>query len=129
MPVEQQGVLCPEKQRAAVDLMVSPVYVAGDPCTVSSQMELEEALRLYELNKDSELVVHGEDPPPPLGHRTSTGGVTLLYIATLHCYILLLHCCIRAGLYSVLTMHLCTLHGHHAFSVLVPCNTEAAMES
>ncbi|XP_048866545.1 protein kinase C iota type-like [Brienomyrus brachyistius] len=30
----------------------------GDPCTVSSQMELEEALRLYELNKDSELTVH-----------------------------------------------------------------------
>lgn len=30
----------------------------GDPCTVSSQMELDEALRLYELNKDSELTVH-----------------------------------------------------------------------
>uniref|UniRef100_A0A669EX76 protein kinase C n=1 Tax=Oreochromis niloticus TaxID=8128 RepID=A0A669EX76_ORENI len=32
----------------------------GDPCTVSSQLELEEALRLYELNKDSELIIHGE---------------------------------------------------------------------
>lgn len=32
---------------------------AGDPCTVSSQLELEEALRLYELNKDSELIIHG----------------------------------------------------------------------
>ncbi|XP_051767689.1 protein kinase C iota type [Ctenopharyngodon idella] len=30
----------------------------GDPCTVSSQLELEEALRLYELNKDSELIIH-----------------------------------------------------------------------
>ncbi|XP_008432791.1 protein kinase C iota type [Poecilia reticulata] len=30
----------------------------GDPCTVSSQLELEEALRLYELNKDSELTIH-----------------------------------------------------------------------
>uniref|UniRef100_A0AAX7SED8 protein kinase C n=1 Tax=Astatotilapia calliptera TaxID=8154 RepID=A0AAX7SED8_ASTCA len=29
-----------------------------DPCTVSSQLELEEALRLYELNKDSELIIH-----------------------------------------------------------------------
>ncbi|MEQ2176712.1 hypothetical protein GOODEAATRI_030790, partial [Goodea atripinnis] len=32
----------------------------GDPCTVSSQLELEEALRLYELNKDSELTIHSE---------------------------------------------------------------------
>uniref|UniRef100_A0A4W3I4U7 protein kinase C n=1 Tax=Callorhinchus milii TaxID=7868 RepID=A0A4W3I4U7_CALMI len=30
----------------------------GDPCTVSSQLELEEAFRLYELNKDSELIIH-----------------------------------------------------------------------
>ena len=31
----------------------------GDPCTVSSQMELDEAIRLYEINKDSELNIHG----------------------------------------------------------------------
>ena len=30
----------------------------GDPCTLSSQMELDEALRLYYVNKESELVVH-----------------------------------------------------------------------
>lgn len=30
----------------------------GDPCTVSSQCELDEALRLYYVNKESELVVH-----------------------------------------------------------------------
>ncbi|CAF0740125.1 unnamed protein product [Brachionus calyciflorus] len=30
----------------------------GDPCTVSSQIELDEALRLYYLNKENELVVH-----------------------------------------------------------------------
>ncbi|RNA37287.1 kinase C iota type [Brachionus plicatilis] len=30
----------------------------GDPCTVSSQSELDEALRLYYVNKESELVVH-----------------------------------------------------------------------
>lgn len=30
----------------------------GDPCTVSSQTELDEALRLYYLNKENELVVH-----------------------------------------------------------------------
>lgn len=30
----------------------------GDPCTLSSQLELDEAIRLYYLNKESELVVH-----------------------------------------------------------------------
>lgn len=30
----------------------------GDPCTVSSQCELDEALRLYYVNKESELVMH-----------------------------------------------------------------------
>lgn len=30
----------------------------GDPCTVSSQTELDEALRLYFVNKESELVMH-----------------------------------------------------------------------
>lgn len=39
---------------------MNPVVLVGDPCTVSSQLELEEALRLYELNKDSELIIHGE---------------------------------------------------------------------
>ena len=46
---------------------MSPLLL-GDPCTVSSQLELEEALRLYELNKDSELIIHGE---PPHTGRTS----------------------------------------------------------
>lgn len=32
----------------------------GDPCTLSSQIELAEAIRLYEINKDSELVIHGK---------------------------------------------------------------------
>lgn len=32
----------------------------GDPCTISSQMELDEAIRLYELNRDSELTIHGK---------------------------------------------------------------------
>ena len=30
----------------------------GDPCTLSSQLELDESLRLYYLNKESELVLH-----------------------------------------------------------------------
>lgn len=32
----------------------------SDPCTLTSQMELCEAIRLYEINKDSELVIHGK---------------------------------------------------------------------
>ena len=30
----------------------------GDPCTISSQEEFDEAVRLYYVNKESELVVH-----------------------------------------------------------------------
>lgn len=32
----------------------------NDPCTISSQIELNEAVRLYEVNRDSELVMHGK---------------------------------------------------------------------
>ena len=32
---------------------------SGDPCVISSQAELEEAIRLYEVNKDSEITIHG----------------------------------------------------------------------
>lgn len=32
----------------------------GDPCILSTQIELDEAIRLYELNKDSELTIHGK---------------------------------------------------------------------
>ena len=39
----------------------------GDPCTLSSQMELDEAIRLYYLNKETELSVHlfGNEPEKP----------------------------------------------------------------
>lgn len=32
----------------------------GDPCTISTQIELDEAIRLYNVNRDSELTIHGE---------------------------------------------------------------------
>ncbi|PSN39919.1 Protein kinase C iota type [Blattella germanica] len=32
----------------------------GDPCTISTQLELDEAIRLYETNRDSELTIHGK---------------------------------------------------------------------
>lgn len=31
----------------------------GDPCRIASQQELDEALRLYELEKDTEITIHG----------------------------------------------------------------------
>lgn len=37
----------------------------GDPCIISTQVELDEALRLYELNKDSELTIHVFPNVPP----------------------------------------------------------------
>ncbi|CAH0564822.1 unnamed protein product [Brassicogethes aeneus] len=37
----------------------------GDPCTISSQMELDEAIRLYEINRDSELTIHVFPNVPP----------------------------------------------------------------
>ncbi|KAJ3645838.1 hypothetical protein Zmor_023465 [Zophobas morio] len=40
----------------------------GDPCIISTQMELDEALRLYELNRDNEITIHGK------------------FVATLFCY-------------------------------------------
>lgn len=45
---------------ACVSNDIVSLGLSGDPCTVSSQLELEEALRLYELNKDSELTIHSE---------------------------------------------------------------------
>lgn len=32
----------------------------NDPCIISTQLELDEAIRLYEVNRDSELVIHGK---------------------------------------------------------------------
>ncbi|XP_037075048.1 atypical protein kinase C-like isoform X2 [Pollicipes pollicipes] len=37
----------------------------GDPCTLSTQEELEEAIRLYEVNKDSEITIHVFPGIPP----------------------------------------------------------------
>ena len=34
----------------------------GDPCRIVSQQELDEALRLYELEKDTEITIHGKYP-------------------------------------------------------------------
>jgi hypothetical protein len=79
----------PFKLRSPLTTIVTPVYIflvlncfigehkityslhsfnliSGDPCTISTQLELNEAIRLYELNKDSELTIHGEYNPEPI---------------------------------------------------------------
>lgn len=45
----------------------------GDPCTLSSQMEMEEAIRLYELNKESEIVIHVFPNVPPAPGQPCAG--------------------------------------------------------
>ncbi|XP_077265107.1 protein kinase C iota type isoform X3 [Temnothorax americanus] len=37
----------------------------GDPCRIASQQELDEALRLYELEKDTEIIIHVFPNVPP----------------------------------------------------------------
>jgi atypical protein kinase C iota type len=44
-------------------LFVNQFFLVGDPCTISSQVELDEAIRLYEVNKDSEITIHGMYSP------------------------------------------------------------------
>lgn len=45
----------------------------NDPCTISSQLELAEAIRLYEYNRDSEILIHGK-------WRTSVRGWSVSYL-------------------------------------------------
>lgn len=36
------------------------VSVLGDPCIISTQNELETAIRLFEINKEPEITIHGK---------------------------------------------------------------------
>ncbi|XP_038110538.1 atypical protein kinase C isoform X3 [Culex quinquefasciatus] len=40
------------------DFTMKWVDEENDPCTIQSDLELDEAIRLYEVNRDSELVIH-----------------------------------------------------------------------
>ena len=41
-------------------LLKTPCVFPGDPCSLTSQIELDEALRLFEVNKESEITIHGK---------------------------------------------------------------------
>ena len=47
------------------ELTVKWVDEEGDPCIIQSQVELDEAIRLYEVNKDAEFAVHVFPGLPP----------------------------------------------------------------
>lgn len=36
------------------------VMFTGDPCTLSTQVELDEAVRLYHVNNESQLVINSK---------------------------------------------------------------------
>ncbi|KAK4322134.1 hypothetical protein Pmani_007111 [Petrolisthes manimaculis] len=42
------------------DFTIKWIDEEGDPITISHEYELGEALRLYDINKDSELTIHGK---------------------------------------------------------------------
>jgi len=55
--------------RPSEELTIKWVDEEGDPCLLQSQQELDEAIRLYEVNKEAELSVHifpGLPPAPGL---------------------------------------------------------------
>ncbi|XP_035230048.1 atypical protein kinase C-like [Stegodyphus dumicola] len=51
----------------------------GDPCTISCQAELDEAIRLSELNKDIELTVHIFPSVPPIAGMPCVGEDRSIY--------------------------------------------------
>ncbi|GFT07041.1 atypical protein kinase C [Nephila pilipes] len=51
----------------------------NDPCTISSQEELDEALRLYEVNHDSELTLHIFPNVPPVPGMPCVGEDKSIY--------------------------------------------------
>ena len=58
----------------------------GDPCTISSELEVQEAIRLYETNKEAELTVHGKKTYSSINflkcvlNLQKTGAITIKWI-------------------------------------------------
>ena len=59
--------------QAGQELTIKWVDEEGDPCLVQSQTELDEAIRLYEVNKEAELAVHVFPGLPPAPGRLCHG--------------------------------------------------------
>ncbi|ALC41213.1 aPKC [Drosophila busckii] len=51
----------------------------NDPCTISTNMELDEAIRLYEMNYDSQLVIHGNNCNKTTNSRRSSSSSSMAW--------------------------------------------------
>jgi len=61
------------------ELTIKWVDEEGDPCIVQSQTELDEAIRLYEINKEAELAVHVFPGLPPAAGQLCHGEDRSIY--------------------------------------------------
>jgi len=61
------------------ELTIKWVDEEGDPCIVQSQTELDEAIRLYEVNKEAELSVHVFPGLPPAAGQLCHGEDRSIY--------------------------------------------------
>jgi len=61
------------------ELTIKWVDEEGDPCIVQSQTELDEAIRLYEVNKEAELAVHVFPGLPPAAGQLCHGEDRSIY--------------------------------------------------
>jgi len=61
------------------ELTIKWVDDEGDPCIVQSQTELDEAIRLYEVNKEAELAVHVFPGLPPAAGQLCHGEDRSIY--------------------------------------------------
>lgn len=57
---EVMRTICDLNMRPDSQFTMKWVDDEGDPCRIASQQELDEALRLYELEKDTEITIHGQ---------------------------------------------------------------------
>lgn len=57
---EDMRTICGFDMRPESQFTMKWVDDEGDPCRIASQQELDEALRLYELEKDTEITIHGQ---------------------------------------------------------------------
>ncbi|XP_014207611.1 atypical protein kinase C isoform X2 [Copidosoma floridanum] len=62
---EEMRTICGFGNQAPDQFTMKWVDDEGDPCRIASQQELDEALRLYELEKDTEITIHVFPNVPP----------------------------------------------------------------
>jgi atypical protein kinase C iota type len=81
----------------------------GDPCTISSQDELEESVRLFDSNRESGITLHVFDTLPPAPGMACDGeDCELQYYTTLYTALpRFLHQCYYLNFYSYVKRNNC----------------------